>query len=152
MTDADRPELAGEVVDAYRARREALLRAVTELNADLDGLEAEEAPDPERFRAALRRVRATLHEHIEEAEAPDSLLAQIVEQAPWLTHRTEQLRGEHDDLLEHAGRLIERAEAAEVVAPLLPDARALSEHVSDHRHRGTELLTDAYMLDVGAND
>lgn len=152
MTDADRPELADEVVDAYRARREALLRAVTELDGELAVLEAREVPDPERFRAALRRLLATLHEHIQEAEEPDSLLAQIVEQAPWLTHRTVQLRGEHGDLLARTEELIGRADGAATVAPLLPDARALSERVSEHRHRGTELLTDAYMLDVGAND
>lgn len=136
--------------DAYRARREALLTGVTELGEELDALEGQEDPDPERFRAAVRQLLVTVQRHIEEADAPDGLLAQIREAAPWFASRVEQLRGEHDDLIERTRALLERPE--DDVRRSLTDARDLSDRVSRHRHRGTKLLLDAYMLDVSAGD
>lgn len=148
----DRRELSEEAADAYRARREALHAAVATLEHELATLEAADEPDAERFSAALHQLLATLHEHIEQADAPDGLLSQIIETAPWFAPRAEQLRDEHADLVDHANAMIERLDAGESVAVLLADARSLSDRVSDHRHRGTTLLLDAYMLDVPAGD
>lgn len=155
MTDGgirDRAELSEEAADAYRARREALHSAVITLEHELETLEADDPPDRDRFRAALRQLLATLHEHIEEADAPDGLLTQIIETAPWFAPRAAQLRDEHAELVGLAEQLIDRLEDGEDPAEVLPGARGLAERVSDHRHRGTTLLVDAYMLDVPAGD
>ncbi|WP_052668540.1 hypothetical protein [Nitriliruptor alkaliphilus] len=153
MVDSEAGErlpVSDEDADAYRARREALLTAVTELDQELDALESQEAPDPDRFRAAVRQVLATVQRHIEEADAPDGLLAQVREAAPWFASRVEQLRGEHDDLIARTRALLERPD--DDVRRSLTEARDLSARLSRHRHRGTKLLLDAYMLDVSAGD
>lgn len=137
---------------AGEGRREALHAGVTDLDRELDVLEAQPEPDVERFQAALRQLLATLHRHIEEADAPDGLLAQVVEAASWFATRAEQLRGEHGDLLDRTQALIAGAGADEDVRPLLVQARDLSSAITQHRHRGTKLLLDAYMLDVTAGD
>lgn len=148
----ERLELSDAAADAYRARREALHGAVIDLDAELAALEQEPEPDAERFRAAMRRALATVQRHIEEADAPDGLLSEILDTAPWFASRAEQLRAEHAELLGHATRVLEQADATDDVEPLLADARSLSARISQHRHRGTKLLMDAYMLDVTAGD
>ncbi len=155
MTAGDTPgrqQLTDTAADAYRARREALHATVSDLDAELDELEAQDAPDVERFRTAMTQVLDNLHQHIQEADAADGLLAEIIETAPWFAPRAEALRAEHDDLLDRTRELIERASAGGEIETLLADARTLSARISDHRHTGTSLLMDAYMLDVPAGD
>lgn len=155
MTAGDTPgrqQLTDTAADAYRARREALHATVSDLDAALDALETQDLPDVERFRAVLTQVLETLHEHIQQADAPDGLLAEIIETAPWFAPRAETLRSEHDELLVMTRELIERAGAGGEFGTLLADARTLSARIADHRHTGTSLLMDAYMLDVPAGD
>lgn len=137
---------------AYTRRREALHRAVAELDRELDALREVPGPDPERFGAAIRALLTTLHQHREEAEAPDGLLGRIVEAAPWFAPRVEQLKSEHDEQLRVANGLLERARGRADVAPLIGEAQELSTRLSEHRHRGTTLLMDAYMLDIPEAD
>lgn len=137
---------------AYTRRRESLHRAVTELDAELDALEEAPAPDGLRFKEALRDLVATLELHIEEADAPDGLLGQILEVAPWFGPRIEQLRHEHDDLHARASTLLEQVAGGEQLVRRLGDARELAAGVSGHRHHGTTLLIDAYLLDIPEGD
>ncbi len=137
---------------ASTRRREALHRAVTELGAELDALEAAAAPDGERFAQALRDLLATLEQHVEEADAPEGLLQQIIEVAPWFGPRVEQLRSEHDVLNGQARTLLEQVAAGRELEQALGAARELCAQVDDHRHRGTTLLIDAYMLDIPEGD
>lgn len=146
------PELSDAEVRAVRARREALQVAVTELDGHLDALEAQSVPDRARFRDALDELVVTLHRHVEQADAPDGLLAQILADASEFGARVERLRAEHGDLLDRAEGLRERLAAGAEVEPLLADARHLSARVAEHRRRGTELLLDATMLDLSAGD
>lgn len=148
----DRREISAEAAAAYRARREALHIAVIELEHELELLEAQPQPDVRRLRAALDQLLTTLREHIAQADAPDGLLADIIETAPWFAPRAEQLRSEHGELLERAQQLIDEAAANEDAASVLESARELSQRISEHRHEGTALLLDAYMLDVPAAD
>ena len=137
---------------AATRRREALHRAVTELDAELDALEQAPALDGDRFARALRDLVATLEQHIEEADAPDGLLEQIMEVAPWFGPRVEQLRQEHDTLHEQATALLGQVASGRGLDRVLADARELSARVEEHRHRGTTLLLDAYMLDIPEGD
>lgn len=144
----ERLELPEVDADAFTRRREALHRAVTELDGELDALEAGSPPDAERFRAALRALLTTLQQHIDEAEAADGLLGRIVEDAPWFGARVSKLRSEHDEYLRRVPALLEQADGQADVTPLLAEARDLSSQLSEHRHRGTALLQDAYLLDI----
>ena len=155
MSEAEvqgRQQVSDVEAAAYQARREALHDAVTDLEHELEAFEAQSAPDADRIGTALRRLRATLREHVEHADAPDGLLTQVFETAPWFANRTDQLRNEHVDLLAATDGLIERADADEAVETLPADVRVLADRVSDHRHRGTALLLDAFMLDIPAGD
>lgn len=146
------PELSDADARAFRARREALQVAVTELDGHLDVLEAQDVPDPDRFRDALDELVVTLHRHVEQADAPDGLLSQILADASEFGSRVERLRAEHGDLLDRADGLRERLAAGAEVEPLLTEARHLSARVAEHRRRGTELLLDTTMLDLSAGD
>lgn len=137
---------------AYTRRREALHRAVMELDAELDALEQLPTPDGERFAQAVRDLAATLEQHIEEADAPDGLLGQIIEVAPWFGPRVDKLRAEHDVLRERSSALLEQVESGQQLMQALADTRELSAVVAVHRHRGTTLLLDAYMLDIPQGD
>lgn len=137
---------------AYTRRREALRRAEMELDAELDALEEAPAPDGIRFSQALRDLVATLELHIEEADAPDGLLGQILEVAPWFGPRVEQLRREHEDLHVRASALVEHAAGGQQLIRALGEARELSAGVAEHRHHGTTLLFDAYLLDIPEGD
>ena len=147
-----RQQVSDAAAAAYQARREALHGAVTDLEHELEALEAQPVPDARRLLAALRGLRTTLLEHVEHADAPGGLLTQVFETAPWFANRTDQLRNEHGDLLAATDGLIERAGAGDAVETLLSDAHVLADRISDHRHRGTALLLDAFMLDIPAGD
>ena len=145
-------EVSDTATDAYRARREMLHVAVLDLEGVLDALERQARPDRARFRAALERMHTTLRAHVAEADAPESLLAQIIDAAPWTAPRTQKLHDEHDVLLAECGALLERTVVDDPIGVLLTDARRFAESVSRHRHRATALLIDAYLLDVPAAD
>lgn len=138
--------------DAHERRREALHRAVAELEGELDALADQSALDTDRFRAAIQRMVVAVGEHIDEVESPDGLLAQVIEVAPWFGARVEQLRSEHGELLARGNALLEQVDADGEVAALLAGARELSARVSDHRHTGTALLVDTYLLDIPQSD
>lgn len=159
MSDADhthddqthqRSPLPDAEADAYRARREALHAAVTDLERFLDGVD--DAVRPEQVQAALRDFVDAVQEHVVEADAPNGLLASIIATAPWLGNRARQLRDEHDRLLADATALALRSQDGTVDVALLDEMRDLSARVSEHRHRGTSLVLDAYMLDIPAGD
>jgi hypothetical protein len=148
----ERIRLSEADADAHTRRREALHRAVADLERELDALADEPVPSTDRFRAAIRDMLVAIRQHIDEAEAPDGLLGQIVHAAPWFAARVEQLRGEHDDLLARGNALLVSAAADGEVATLLAEARELVGRVSDHRHAGTALLVDTYLLDIPQGD
>jgi len=93
-----------------------------------------------------------VREHIDEVESPDGLLGQVLEAAPWFGARVEQLRGEHADLLALGNALLVKADADGELATLLVEARELAARVSGHRHSGTALLVDTYLLDIPQSD
>lgn len=154
MTEGDtareRPPLPEPAAEAYRTRRDALRAAETEFVQALRALEDE--PEAEPFEQALQHLLSTLHEHIEQADAPTGLLAEIVDTAPWLASRAVHVRGEHPMLLDRTTDLLARASAGEDVERLLGSARDLAARITEHRHHGTALLQDAYTFDVPAGD
>jgi hypothetical protein len=100
-------------------------------------------------------LRAVLKHHITETEAEGSFYDDITESFPHLAHAAARLRAEHGPLREGVDGLIEtlstvtddagveqaRSEALEVLRAMLA-----------HRHRGAELVFDAYNTDVAPGD
>lgn len=148
----DRLPLDDAEVEAYAERRQALHTALVGVDGELDGLATQQDPDRDRLAAAVRSLRDAVADHVREADAPDGLLAQILSDAPWFAARVQRLRDDHEQLMERATALIDDVTTDRPVGELLPEARLLSTHISEHRHAGTDLLMDAYMLDIPAGD
>lgn len=91
--------------------------------------------------------------HIAATEAADGLFAQVMEDAPRLSHRIEQLQADHrairdgiEALRSHAG-----ASAADL-DELRELAFDLLGRISRHRHLGADLVYEAYTVDIEAAD
>jgi hypothetical protein len=145
-----------QALAAVQERRDDYYEAVIRLERAM----AEAAgDDPEGWAAkastAALDLRSVLHQHVDETEAPGSFYADITENFPHLAHAAAKLRDEHGPLRAGADQLIEtlstvdddagveraRAEALDLLRGLLM-----------HRHRGAELVFDAYNVDVATGD
>lgn len=137
---------------AYRSRREALFAAVTDLTTELDAISALDTADVERLERALLAARRTLAQHVAESEADDGILEQVVTDEPNLSARVQSMLNEHGQLTAEINALIDAVASTPNVDQLVRDARMLTARLDGHRHRATELLLDAYMLDLSAGD
>lgn len=91
--------------------------------------------------------------HVTMTEAPDGLLAQIVNDCPRLAPMVERLRREHPAVTARLSAAHERLdtstpELAETVRELV----SLLSAIERHRHGGGELLHRAYNVDLGLGD
>ena len=140
-----------ESKEQVRARREELRSALVALENVLSSPAGGRDPWVGRVESTVRLMQSTLEAHVEDTEAEDGMLAQIDEDAPGLQGRVEQLRGEHGHLLEQTRALLERCRQGQV-EEVRDAALDLLQTVSRHRQRGTDLLWDAYMVDISAAD
>jgi hypothetical protein len=149
----------GVTEDLAAARREELTRRPEHLRAAVSALQsalADPAGDERAQRERLATALATAHEHVaahnEEAEGPDGLLSQVLHDAAWLSPRVHAVAQEHDRLLVDCERLCSPGGDADAIDELEQAARTMATRIEEHRHHGTELLMDAYGLDVSAGD
>ena len=108
-------------------------------------------PWVERVHVALVELSADLRTHIEITEGPDGLYREVLRTAPRLADAVDRLTREHvligarlDDLLARAGAA--RAEDVDRVREL---GTALLGRLVRHRQRGSDLVFEAYELDIG---
>lgn len=107
----------------------------------------------ESVAAALSGLEAALHRHIAEIEEPDGLFVEVVIRAPHLESDVSRLRRDHENLLSSCLSALEVATGAEVdIAELRRKVLGLLGRLAMHRQRGSELLYDAYNLDLAAAD
>jgi hypothetical protein len=108
-----------------------------------------------RVRAALTELAHDLRVHVELTEAPDGLYAGLRSDAPRLGPGVEQQLAEHREMLAEVDRLLdERDEGFEDDAAL--DAHrdavtALLVCLQRHRKRGSDLIHEAYDVDIGGS-
>lgn len=139
--------------EEVRARREELRAALVELEDVLSGPAGDHEHWGSHVRQAVERMEATLRSHVRETESEGGLLEQIDADAPWLDGRVEQLRSEHGDLLRRTEQLSAHCRRPDhEPTEVREEALALLQAVSRHRHQGTDLLYDAYMVDISAAD
>ena len=86
---------------------------------------------------------------VTDTEAPDGLLAEIVEQAPRLWRETEGLRSEHVILVGECARLLDRVESSDSPLSLRRQVNLLLGRFERHRYRGADLVYEAYDVDIG---
>lgn len=147
---ADPPPLP-QSKDEIRARREALRAALIELEDTLSAPAGDHDHWARQVELGIARMLETLRVHISDTEGDGGMLAQLDEDAPWLDGRIALLRSEHADLLARTERLLARCRESSA-EQVRDEALELLRVISRHRQQGTDLLWDAYMVDISAAD
>ena len=138
-----------------RTRRERLRRAMAHLEATLA---RPVGGDPTAWHDEIRRsvldLGLAVADHTRETEAEDGLLASIVADAPRLVNRVRRLQAEHDALATACTRLAERLaeDDEDDVDRVREEGVSLLTVLAHHRQVGSDLLYEAYNIDVGAGD
>lgn len=145
----------GRTIDADAARLDAVRRQRSGVRLALDDLErAVTAPSAGREREwadqVQRRVaemKAAFGEHIAVTESAGGLFEEVVEAAPRLAHKVAKLRDEHVTISADLDAL-----ATAPVAELREAAVQVMGRVVRHRSEGSDLIYDAYFVDIDAAD
>ena len=108
-----------------------------------------------RVRAALTELAHDLRDHVELTEGPGGLYEDLRRSAPRLSRKVEQQLADHEVVLAEVERLLgERDEGLadpESVAAHREAATALVGVLVRHRQRGSDLVWEAYDLDLGGS-
>jgi hypothetical protein len=103
--------------------------------------------------AALADLGDALRAHIHEVEAPDGLLAEILDVSPRLASDIEVIKKDHVELMSAWERAYRTSMTeAENVTGLRRRVVALLGRLAVHRHRGSDLVYEAYNVDIAAGD
>ncbi|MEO6789957.1 MAG: hypothetical protein ABI249_10230 [Ornithinibacter sp.] len=109
-----------------------------------------------RVRAALTELAHDLRDHVALTEAEGGLYADIGVTSPRLTHAVEQQKQDHHWFLEEVERLLtERDEGLTDESALAAHREAATSLVGRlvrHRQRGSDLIYEAYAVDIGGSD
>jgi hypothetical protein len=130
-----------DALTAAKKSRRGVGAAMTEVQSAIDA-----GTDPV---AAIARLTEAWANHVAVTEGDDGLLADVVEEAPNLAHRVETLRTEHAEILE---LLRACASPGTAGAPHRPAIDALLAAIDRHRHRGAEVVYDAFNVDIATAD
>lgn len=135
-----------------RARRAQMRESLT---AVLDALAVPLGrPDVwrERARTALAELAHDFADHVAMAERPDGMFGVLLEDYPRLTGPVETLLAEHASLgedLSGALATLDRGGPVEDLPALREELTALVGRFVRHRQRGSDLLWEAYAVDIG---
>ena len=102
-----------------------------------------------RVLRALDNLNEALEEHVVETEGTEGLLREIVDQAPRLWRDVDGLRAQHLELSD--GCVAVRQSLNGEASALLVRQRAheLIARFEEHRHRGSDLVYEAFDVDIG---
>lgn len=140
------------LLDAVRRRRASLRESMIALE------QAFAAPAPGRHGAWLQRVRAALgelvadfREHIDVTEGPSGLYADLCTTEPRLSHAVARLTREHGQIRELIDDVLARATGPDAndVDAVRDLGTALLGSLIRHRQHGSDLIYEAYAVDVG---
>jgi hypothetical protein len=99
----------------------------------------------------LAELSQALVHHMLAVEAPDGILAEIVETAPRLANSVQVMRDDHGRLAARIEKLMTEAATAPV-AEFRVDATDLVHEMMLHRQRGSDLVYEAFTRDIGGID
>ena len=153
MSETDPP---AEPLARATTRRRDLGEAMTDLEKVVAGPASADGW-LDRVDMSLVGLRGALDGHIEEVEGPGGLLAEIAAVAPRLAAYTEDLRQEHVALLGAWLRTEATVRAASGDLPAAVSAvrrrvTTLLGRLTMHRQAGSDLVFEAYNVDIGAMD
>src|SRR4051794_8984716 len=149
MANQERP-----VVAAARKRRIGVQAALSDLERAVAAGSAQREQDwATGLAAALTRLQDAFRHHIEATESSDGLFADVIEQAPRLSHQVGQLKADHpaiEQSIQQALALVNDpagidssriSAAGETVIELMSS-------LTRHRHLGASLVYEAYNVDI----
>ena len=139
---------------------EALRRHRAELRDSMSVLEhalaapaiAGQARWVERVQVALVELSADFREHIDITEGPDGLYRNVLKTSPQLSGAVASLTGEHTLITGQVDALLARVtppDAVENVDRIRDLGTALLGRLVRHRQRGSDLVFEAYEVDIG---
>lgn len=110
-----------------------------------------------RVGARLDAFLGALHAHIDDVEGPQGLLAQIVDEAPRLSAECDTFRTDHVAMVaatEAVKTAVENADqgASDDIADIRDRVQTILHDLVEHRQRGSDLVYDAYNVDIAAGD
>ncbi len=144
-------------IAAERAGLKAALELREQLGRSLSRIfEAAEAPIRsdsswrQRVQRALVRLVLAADAHIGESESPGGFLVEVESKAPRLWREVDRMRVEHAELLKDCFRILEylRDDIASS-RRIRNEVFALVKRFERHRHRGADLVYEAYGVDLG---
>ncbi|MGQ0434230.1 MAG: hypothetical protein ACT452_17730 [Microthrixaceae bacterium] len=143
-------------LEAVRTRRDELYEAVLALERALTVPAGGRAASwQERARGPVADLRTALENHVEATEGPGGLFEEIMAREPRLAHAIERLRAEHRPFLDAVDETAARIESPgdeAVVEQVRTHLLDVVHRIFVHRHRGAELVYDAYNVDLSAGD
>jgi hypothetical protein len=136
-----------------RIHRRGLRYAIGGVEGALTGpATAREVAWTAHLRAQVEAMSAALDHHIEFSEGPEGLLTRIVEDAPRLVNQVRKARAEHDHLRSETTELLDALDDGEGVDKARERTMALLASLIRHRHLGSDLVYEAYSVDIEASD
>ena len=142
-------------LDRLRAHRAELGESMAALDAAL-ALPVGLGPTwRRRVRAALTELAHDLRDHVSLTEAEGGLYADIGVTAPRLSHGVGVQLAEHREVLAEVERLLEERDEGmpgeDAVAAHREAATRLLDRLVRHRQRGSDLIYEAYAVDIGGS-
>ena len=139
---------------------EDLRRQRAELRESMSALEAALAAPAtgdrgrwtQRVHAATVELAGDLREHVDITEGPDGLYREVLETAPRLTEAVTALKREHVLIRDQLQSVLDRVAAPDAgveVDRVRALGTALLGRLVRHRQRGSDLVFEAYEVDIG---
>ena len=127
------------------------------MQATIDGLqrvvELDDAGDGawrEASVAAVDEAATTWERHVAGTEAPDGLLADVLEREPRLAHMVDSLRADHVEIQAVLDR-VRGSLPSQDPAEARKDVQDVAGRLSHHHHLGGELIHSAYDVEIGGD-
>lgn len=142
-------------LDRVRAHRAELGESMAALEAALALPLGLGAVWRRRVRAALTELAHDLRDHVALTEAPDGLYADLRAHAPRLGHLVDRQLADHEAVLVEVDRLLDERDeggaGGEGLAAHREAATELIVRLLRHRQRGSDLVYEAYDVDLGGS-
>lgn len=152
----DLQERNRQALAAVQERRDDYYEAILGLERAMAAAAGDDADGWARqAETAALDMRSVLRHHITETEATGSFYDDLAENFPNLANAAAKLRGEHEPLRSGVDQLVETLSSVHDDADVeqaRSEALDLLRALLMHRHRGAELVFDAYNVDVATGD
>jgi len=158
------PEAESEAQDLreVRRRRAELLESITTLEQAL-AAPGRQVRWAERVSVALLELSGDFRDHVELTEGASGLYSRVIRSSPRLAHAVDRLTQEHitltgliEDLISRIGQPDELSTTSEPVPGDNDEVRergtSLLGDLVRHRQRGSDLVWEAFSVDIGGQD